>query len=209
MKINDLLKEIEDILDSAGGFPLTGKVIVDPDEISDILKEIKNELPEEIQQAQWIKNQQQQIIDDAHAEYNKLVNTAKEKADQLVDSDDITLRAKKRADDIMRATEENVMRLKKGSYEYINELFASFQKRMNDLNANYAQKMYEEMSTMFQKIDVTIEQNRSEINALAAKLNAGESMEMPVMESMEMPVVEEAPVEAPVLTEESEPSEEA
>ena len=50
MKIIDLLQEIEDILDSAGGFPLTGKVIVDPDEISDILKEIKNELPEEIQQ---------------------------------------------------------------------------------------------------------------------------------------------------------------
>ena len=65
MKINDLLKEIEDILDSAGGFPLTGKVIVDPDEISDILKEIKNELPEEIQQAQWIKNQQQRIMDES------------------------------------------------------------------------------------------------------------------------------------------------
>ena len=172
MKIIDLLQEIEDILDSAGGFPLTGKVIVDPDEISDILKEIKNGLPEEIRQAQWIKNERQRILDDARAEYDRLVSEAKEKSDRMVDSDDITLRAKKRADDIMRATEENVVNLKKGTYTYIDEVFASFQKRLNDLNADYGQKMYEEMSTMFQKMDVTIDQNRTEIHALADKLNA-------------------------------------
>ena len=173
MKINELLQEIEDILDSAGGFPLTGKVIVDPDEISDILKEIKNELPEEIQQAQWVKEQRKRILDDAHAEHDKLINEAKEKADQLVDSDDITLRAKKRADDIMRVTEENVLNLKKGTYEYIDEIFSSFQKRLNDLNVNYGQKMYEEMSAMFQKMDVTIQQNRAEIHTLTEKLNMG------------------------------------
>ncbi len=172
MKIMDLLKEIEDILDSAGGFPLTGKVIVDPDEISDILKEIKNELPEEIQQAQWIKNERQRILDDARAEYDRLVTDAREKADKMVDTDDITLRAKKRADDIMRVTEENVVNLKKGTYTYIDEVFSSFQKRLNDLNANYGQKMYEEMSTMFQQMDVTIDQNRAEINTLAEKLDA-------------------------------------
>ena len=104
MKIIDLLQEIEEILDSAGGFPLTGKVIVDPDDISDILKEIREELPEEIQQAQWIKNERQRILDDAKAEYDRLVNAAREKADQLVENDDITHRAKRRADEIMHTT---------------------------------------------------------------------------------------------------------
>ena len=51
MKVIDLIQDIEDILETAGGFPLTGKVMVDPGEIRDILKEIKQELPEEIQQA--------------------------------------------------------------------------------------------------------------------------------------------------------------
>lgn len=203
MKIIDLLKEIEDILDSAGGFPLTGKVIVDPDEISDILKEIKNELPEEIQQAQWIKNERQRILDDARAEYDRTVNEAKEKADQMVDTDEITLRAKKRADDIMRVTEENVVNLKKGTYTYIDEVFSSFQKRLNDLNANYGQKMYEEMSTMFQKMDVTIEQNRAEINTLAEKLNA-EAIPVPVSVPVSDISELESSEEVPVLPEASE-----
>ncbi len=170
MKIIDLLQEIEEILDSAGGFPLTGKVIVDPDDISEILKEIRDELPEEIQQAQWIKNERQRILDDAKAEYDRLINTAKEKADQLVENDDITLRAKRRADEIMHTTEENVIRLQRGSYEYIDEAFASFQKKLNELNANYCQKMYEDMTTMFQRMDVTIGQNRAEIDSLAKSL---------------------------------------
>ena len=112
MKVIELLQEIEDILDTSGGFPLTGKVMVDPDEIRNLLKEIRDELPEEIQQAQWIKNERQRILDDAKKEYDSLIKVANEKADQLVDEHDITLRAKKRADEIMRVTEENVKNLK-------------------------------------------------------------------------------------------------
>ena len=41
MKIVDLIQDIEDILETSSGFPLTGKVMVDPDEIRVILKEIK------------------------------------------------------------------------------------------------------------------------------------------------------------------------
>ena len=108
MKVIELLQEIEDILDTSGGFPLTGKVMVDPDEIRNLLKEIRDELPEEIQQAQWIKNERQRILDDAKKEYDSLIKVANEKADQLVDEHDITLRAKKRADEIMCVTEENV-----------------------------------------------------------------------------------------------------
>ena len=112
MKVIKLIQEIKDILETAGGFPLTGKVMVDPDEIHDILKELKQELPEEIQQAQWIKNERQRILDDAKTEYDRVISAANEKAEQLVENDDITLRARKRADEIMRAAEQSIKELK-------------------------------------------------------------------------------------------------
>ena len=62
MKVLELLEEIEEIVDTASGFPLTGKIMIDADELLEIVKEIRTELPEEIQQAQWIKGEQRRIL---------------------------------------------------------------------------------------------------------------------------------------------------
>lgn len=193
MKVFDLLQEIEEILDSAGGFPLTGKVIVDPDDISDILKEIKRELPEEFREAQWLSSQRERIIADAEAEYERIVKSAAEKADQMVEKDDITLRAKKRADEIMQETEESILSFKQNSFDYVQGLFDSFQKKLNELNSSYCQKMYEEMTTTFQRMDLIINENKSEIERLKEKLSseaseeARRSINMRNSENMEEP----------------------
>ena len=167
MKVIELIQDIEDILETAGGFPLTGKVMVDPDEIRDILKDIKQELPEEIQQAQWIKNERQRILDDAKAEYDRVISAANERAEQLVETDDITLRAKKRADEIMRAAEQNVKELKLGTFNYIDDVLYTFQERMSNLNESYAQLMLDDINDMFEKIETTISSNRDEIKDLS------------------------------------------
>ena len=164
MKVIEL---IQDILETAGGFPLTGKVMVDPDEIRDILKDIKQELPEEIQQAQWIKNERQRILDDAKTEYDRVISAANEKAEQLVENDDITLRAKKRADEIMRAAEQNIKELKLGTFNYIDDVLYTFQERMSNLNESYAQRILDDINDMFEKIDTTISSNRDEIKDLS------------------------------------------
>ena len=46
MKVLELLDEIEEIVDTAAGFPLTGKIMVDAEEILEIVKEIRVELPD-------------------------------------------------------------------------------------------------------------------------------------------------------------------
>ena len=167
MKVIELLQEIEDILDTSGGFPLTGKVMVDPDEIRNLLKEIRDELPEEIQHAQWIKNERQRILDDAKKEYDSLIKVANEKADQLVDEHDITLRAKKRADEIMRVTEENVKNLKMDTFQYIDEVLYTFQEKITTMNESYVQRMFVDVNDLFDKINKTIASNRDEIKDLS------------------------------------------
>ncbi len=46
MKVLELLDEIEEIIDTSTSFPLTGKIMVDAEEILEIVKEIRVELPE-------------------------------------------------------------------------------------------------------------------------------------------------------------------
>ena len=65
MKILELLDELEEIMETGTGLILTGKIMVDPDEVLEIVKEIRAELPEEMEQAKWIKSERQRILDEA------------------------------------------------------------------------------------------------------------------------------------------------
>ena len=78
MKVLELLEEIEEIVDTASGFPLTGKIMVDAQELLEIVRgDLRHELPEEIQQAQWIKNERERIIAEAKNEYEAVIADAK------------------------------------------------------------------------------------------------------------------------------------
>ncbi len=110
MKVLELLDEIEEIVDTSSGFPLTGKILVDAEEILEIVKEIRVELPDEIQQAQWIKDERQRILEEAKREYETILKDAKVQAEALIENDDITVKAKMRADEIIRVAEANVKR---------------------------------------------------------------------------------------------------
>ena len=82
MKVIDLIQDIEDILETAGGFPLTGKVMVDPGEIRDILKEIK--------QCQEAIDTAPAGRDDVIAENTARIAVYQEFAPKMMNADEIT-----------------------------------------------------------------------------------------------------------------------
>ncbi len=167
MKVLELLDEIVEIVDTASTIPLTGKIMVDPSELLEIVKEIKIELPNEIQQAKWVNDERQRILDDAKKQYEAVIDDAKEQAESLIENDDIIKEAKKRADEIMRATEANAKQLKMGTYDYIDSILYNFQAKMDELNAEYFGKLYENMDDYFGRINTTLAENREEIKDMA------------------------------------------
>ena len=64
MKIDELIDELDVILERAWNVPLTGgKCLIDVYQLEQILNEIKNNLPLEIQKAKDIINKEQKIIE--------------------------------------------------------------------------------------------------------------------------------------------------
>lgn len=163
MKVLELLDEIEEIVDTSSGFPLTGKILVDAEEILEIVKEIRIELPDEIQQAQWIKDERQRILEEAKREYETMLKDAKVQAEALIENDDITVKAKMRADEIIRVAEANVKALKLSTFDYIDSILYNFQDKMDQLNSVYFHDMFGNLQSTFEKINSTIADNRNEI----------------------------------------------
>lgn len=65
-----------------------------------------------MQQAKWIRDERDRILADAKAEYERIIREAKKQADYLVETDDITLRATKLAQEIREDAELHAKMLK-------------------------------------------------------------------------------------------------
>ncbi|MBR5926225.1 MAG: ATPase [Firmicutes bacterium] len=163
MTILELLDEIDEIIETSSGVPLVKKVMVDPDEISDIVKEIRQTLPDEIQQAQWIKNERQRILDEAKAEYESIIADAKKKAAALVENDEITVTAKAKADEIIRVAKENSQVMKMSILDYTDNMLYNLQEKVDQLYATYFTDMYDNLQGTFEKINNNISTSRNEV----------------------------------------------
>ena len=90
MKVLQLLEELEEIAENSSKVPLTGKALVDTEDILEIIKEIRIELPEELQRAQWINDERNRLISEAENERSIMLADARAQADAMIDRDDIT-----------------------------------------------------------------------------------------------------------------------
>ena len=163
MKVLELLDELDEIIEVASSVPVVRKVMVDPNEVREIVKEIRLELPDEIQQAQWIKNERQRILDEAKAEYESILNEARQKADALVENDEITVKAKARADEILRIAQENSQVMKMSILDYTDSMLYNLQEKVDQMYATYFTDMYDDLQGTFEKINANIATSRNEV----------------------------------------------
>ncbi|HHX13914.1 MAG TPA: ATPase [Clostridiales bacterium] len=167
MRVLELLDEIEEVVENSSGFPLTGKILVDAEEILELIREIRVEMPEEIQQAQWIKDERQRILDEAKTEHENIIKDARQQAEELIENDDITVRAKSRADEIMRLADDNARNLKLSTFEYIDNILYNFQDKMDQMYSDYFNDLYGSIQKTFDQINNTLNDNRNEIKEMS------------------------------------------
>ena len=198
MKVLELLSEIEEIVDTASGFPLTGKIMVDSNELLEIVNEIRACLPDEIKQAQWIKNEHDRILDEAKTEYETIVRDAQNQAEQMVAKDEIMTQARTRSEELMNATEQNSRQLKMSTYDYVDGILFDFQEKMDkmqQMQQAYFNDLFENLEKSFKGVNDTLATNRDEIKEMAYRT----TMNMDGVSTVERPVdpapIKEEPVE--------------
>lgn len=146
MDINQLIEELEDIIDDGGSVPFSKKVLVDADEMTDILSEMRKSLPEEIKQAQWVADEKDRIlseadreaksiIDDARKQSDEIVNDGRNRVQNMVDEHEITKKAEEYGEEIVTKAEQNARMLKSQSINYVDEMLLATQDKLKELLA--------------------------------------------------------------------------
>ena len=169
MKVLELLEELEDIVDAATKVPMMSKVMVEAEDVFSIIREIRLALPADVQQAKWIRDERDRILADAKTEYERIIREAKKQADYLVETNEITARATKLAQEIRDDADINAKILKMKTYDYVDKILYDMQAKMDEMNMRYFGEMYSNLEKTFDQINQTLSANREEIKDLAYK----------------------------------------
>ncbi|KXO17059.1 ATPase [Peptoniphilus sp. GNH] len=133
MDVLDLVNELEELIKGASSLPLTGKVMVDKEEVIEILNDLNRELPDEVRQARSITTEKENIISSAKAEAENMINEAKQKAEDLLNQDELVLQANERAAEILKNAKEEATQVREGARDYADSLLENTQVNLSNI----------------------------------------------------------------------------
>lgn len=132
MEMLTILEALEDLVERGVPIPLTGKCIIDRDEILEKIKEIRLRLPDDIKQAKWVKEERQRILHEAQKEASNIVKSAESRIAELVDENEISKRAYEHANQIVTAAQRNAKEIRMGAREYADSLLSKAEEMLKE-----------------------------------------------------------------------------
>lgn len=170
IRVMSLLDELDDLVANASKVPFSDKTIVDGDELKSIIDDIRLSLPKDIQQARWVRDEQERILNEAKSEYDKVIVAAKRQAEYLVENDIVKKEAEKRATALINEAENHSRYIKLRSYEYIDKMLYDMQNEMSGLAEQFIQPMTEKFTDIINDVNGKVNGNRQEIKDMAGRL---------------------------------------
>ena len=172
MAVRDTLNKIENLVASASHLPLTGKALIDEDELVHLIEDLRKDLPQELDRAEQIIRDRENMIRSAQDQAEKIIKQAEQRAEKLVDENDVVTKARKNAQMIIteahRQSNEMTERarlqsrqLQEDANQYANQVFdqliAHVLNTFNGVRA--AESGLEQAHQVLQQAKITMNQN--------------------------------------------------
>lgn len=158
MEIFALLETLEDILEKGKTVPFTEKCIVEKNELLDIIKEIRLNLPDELKQAKWIREERERIIAEAQKDAEDIVKEAENRIISMIDEHEITRKAYAKKNEIIAEANEMYREYSKDAANYVDGILGNIEENMVQL-AKSLGGVEETIKTALE----TIQNNRKEL----------------------------------------------
>ncbi len=120
---------LEDLLSDATRFPFGKKDLVDINKLSEIIADMRMVLPLEIQQAQKVVMDKNNIIAEARGEAESIIRKAEQRRAELLEESELVKEARKRATEMLTDTQNRCIDMRKSTEDYADKLL----RRVEDL----------------------------------------------------------------------------
>lgn len=122
VEIENILRELEDIVSNSSRVPLTGKILVDGDAILECLDKIYVKLPEEIKQAKQVLDQSDKLLESVESQGKRIIEDARLQAANLILDSEIYKEAQMQAEQIRMQAEADAQSLRSEAVLYSEDV---------------------------------------------------------------------------------------
>lgn len=126
-----LLDKLEEIIDKAPEIPLTGRILVDSDELLELIEKIRNAVPEEVKRAEIVSTEKDRLILEGQQRAERIIAQAKEQAARMLKESEIYRQAQQEAKQILAEAHQRAQELIKGSEEYAFGVLSQLEETLN------------------------------------------------------------------------------
>lgn len=131
MDISEIIDMMEDTINKASTVPLTGKIMLDKEELLDYIQEMRIVYPEEVKEAKWVKKERSRILEEAEERAEAIRKSVEQQQEQLVDEHEITRQAYEKADAIKEMTEQYEKERRQDVEEYVDAILNDVEHRLD------------------------------------------------------------------------------
>lgn len=131
MDIMEIIDMMEETIDKASAVPLTGKVMLDKEELLDYIQEIRLLYPDELKEAKWVKEERQRILSEAESRAEAIRKSAEETQMQLIDEHEITKCAYDKANELVNSATAKAMDIKTDTDQYVDDILNDVEHRLD------------------------------------------------------------------------------
>lgn len=135
MDIMTLLDKLEEILTNAKKIPLGSKALLDPEDIFEIIDQIRENFPSEIKEARWIVKEKQEHLAEAEKEAQKIISDAREKAKKAASETEIVKEAERQVQEILQNAKEKEREIRLSAEDYADEMLANLEANLGKMLA--------------------------------------------------------------------------
>jgi cell division septum initiation protein DivIVA len=125
--LEDLLHQLEEIVQTARGMPLSSSVLVNRQDVVDIIETLKRSLPDELAKARSIMRDADDVVERARHEGRRLYEQGKVERDRMVSKTEVVEAATREAERILAQAEMHARRIRGEAEQYVESKLATFE----------------------------------------------------------------------------------
>ena len=133
MDIMEIINLMEESIEKASVVPLSGKILIDKEQLLDFIQEMRLSYPDEVKEAKWVKEERQKILTEAEARADSMLKTAEAKMIQMVDESEIVRQAQEKADAMFEEATIQSTKLRTDSDQYADDVLGDVERRLEML----------------------------------------------------------------------------